>query len=258
MSSLTKLTEVAHEGGIEVKCLDLLSTIVGVITTLNDTVVNLSEPKASLGVARLNLHHLDRTTNVKVLLIIKCQIVGFAFPNVDEGQALARVDDEVRIHALSLRNLAYVHAVNSVFRINNDSRNVSVKVEDHHFILLTGLKGNKHLVFVDKNGICHISSVEERHESVNELAVIIQRQLVKAVGCGRIEKLRCVHFDCANTPDILNIIANRVFQNPCSLLLDVDNGEDTICVSSDEESIVQHKCHIIKQAVTQFHANRIL
>ena len=161
MSSLTKGTKVLHEGGVEVKCLNLLSTIIRVFTTLNDTVVNLSKPKASLGVARFNLHHLDRATNVEVLLVIKCQIISLAFPNIDEGQALARVDDEVRIHALSLRNLAYVHAVDSIFRINNDSLNASVEVEDHHFILLTSLKGNKHLVFVNKNSVCHINSVEE-------------------------------------------------------------------------------------------------
>ena len=140
MSSLAKLFKVAHESHVKVKGLDLLPTVVRVVTALNDTVVNLSKPEASIRVAWLNLHNLYRTTNVEVLLVVICQIVGFSFPYVDQGETLARVDNEVGIHTFGLRDLADVHAVNSKVRRNNHSLSVCVEVEDHHAILTTFLK----------------------------------------------------------------------------------------------------------------------
>ena len=88
MSTLTKLTKVGHEGIVEVKGLDLLTTI-GIITTLNDTIVNLSKPEASFGVTLFNLYDLDRATDVEVLLVIVSQVVGLAFTSIDEGESLA-------------------------------------------------------------------------------------------------------------------------------------------------------------------------
>ena len=46
------------------------------------------------------------------------------------------------IHALSLRNLAYVHTVDAIFRLNNDSLSVRVEVEDDHLTPLVSLQGN--------------------------------------------------------------------------------------------------------------------